>query len=130
MKFYHRFLLFFAMAFILGQLIKNPVESAIINSDIFNRIPYDILYLIVLSLPNMIFYFFVGFFLSMIMKDNLIVWITVYCLLEFLWIFTFFRPIFFKSSLFGYLLILFPKAIIPLSVILGAFCMQRLWGHL
>ncbi|WP_144686897.1 hypothetical protein [Desulfobotulus alkaliphilus] len=114
------FIILFVVAFFLNQFIKMYLLELLLNSQVLSGVRIGMVYLFILSLPNIIFYLLVGMCLALVMQRDLIFWVSLYCTFELLWLLFFQSPLLFKADLFGYLLVYLPTVVIPLVVALGA----------
>jgi hypothetical protein len=121
-----KFLFIFFLFFTFGQLLKNPVEFALINSNIINYVP-QIVYPLLLALPNFFFYIFAGIGLSMVIKNKILFWLLLFCVLELSWRLYFGGPLILSfGGFYGYLLVYSRKIIIPIAIFLGNFLQKKI----
>ena len=121
-----KFLLFTVFSFLLMQLIKNPIEFYLLNSSLLNKIPFGLLYVFAISLPNFLFFLFLGIIFPFIMKDNLYAWAIGFCIIVYTMIFAFFRPYVSQPDFYSYMIIYFPKLIIPFAMFIGICFTKKL----
>lgn len=120
-----KFIAFFLLTFLVGQLVKNPLESALINSSIASELSYKITFIFI-AIPNIIFYFLAGFALYLLMKERFIFWSILFCVLELVWILMSTSAVFFEQNIYSYLLIYFRYIIIPFTFFSGILTHKRL----
>ena len=120
-----KFIAFFFLTFLANQLVKNPLEGALINSSIASELPFKITFIFI-AIPNIIFYFLAGFALGLFMKERIILWFLLFCLLELAWILISTSAVFFEKNIYSYLLIYFRYIIIPFALFGGVLIYKRL----
>ncbi len=118
-----KFVAIFLFTFFDGQIVKNPLEFAIIKSNIINNVP-DMVFPFIVALPNVLFYTFIGIILSAIMRKKTFLWALLFCVLELSWKLYFLHQNFFYANTFsGYMLMFFREIVIPFAIGLG------IWGQ-
>lgn len=116
-----RFVLFYLAVLMVKYSIVNNIMSSITNylgQFTLNR-AYSFTFVII-SMPNFVFYFIVGFLIAKLLGQKL--WLIPPILIEFLlFIYRMNNTNFYQPDLFDYILVVFPIIIIPLAMYIGAY---------
>ncbi len=120
-----KFIALFLVASTIGQMLKHSLEIALINSKFLTYVPFGVVYISIITLPNFFFYTLIGLIFSVIIKGKILYWLLSYCAVELLWKFCAFGPYRLNSGVYGYMLIYFPILIIPFAITFGVWIHRK-----